>query len=99
MRQASVEPTTAAAEQARRLPAETRRRQILLAAIRLFAERGFRGTTTKEIASAAGVNEALIFRHYATKEELYNAILDFKTSQAEAGLDYRIGGLRHAARR
>ena len=46
--------------------------------MRLFSERGFRGTTTKEIAQAAGVSEAIIFRHFATKEELYTAIIDFK---------------------
>ena len=41
-------------------------------------ERGFRGTTTKEIAQAAGVSEAIIFRHFATKEDLYTAIIDHK---------------------
>jgi len=46
--------------------------------MRLFSERGFRGTTTKEIAHAAGVSEAIIFRHFATKDELYTAIIDFK---------------------
>ena len=44
----------------------------------LFSQRGFRGTTTKEIASASGVSEAMVFRHFATKEELYSAILDHK---------------------
>ncbi|MFN2456467.1 MAG: helix-turn-helix domain-containing protein, partial [Pyrinomonadaceae bacterium] len=44
----------------------------------VFSERGFRGTTTREIARAAGVSEAIIFRHFATKEELYSAILDRK---------------------
>lgn len=83
---ATATPPSTAAKRPKRVPAETRRRQILLAAIRLFAEKGFRGTTTKEIAAAAGVNEALIFRHFATKEELYAAILDFKTSQADAGV-------------
>ena len=46
--------------------------------MRLFSQRGFRGTTTKEIAQAAGVSEAMVFRHFATKEELYSAILDHK---------------------
>ena len=55
-----------------------RRRQIVLVAMRLFSQRGFRGTTTKEIATAAGVSEAMVFRHFATKEELYSAILDHK---------------------
>ena len=57
---------------------DERRRQILQVAMRLFSERGFRGTTTKEIANAAGVSEAIIFRHYANKDELYSAILDHK---------------------
>jgi len=48
----------------------------LRVAVNLFAQKGFTGTTTKEIAAAAGVSEAIIFRHFATKEDLYSAILD-----------------------
>jgi AcrR family transcriptional regulator len=61
-----------------RMCADERRQQIAEVAMRLFSERGFRGTTTKEIAQAAGVSEAIIFRHFATKEELYTAIIDYK---------------------
>jgi AcrR family transcriptional regulator len=61
-----------------RMAGEDRRLQILLVAIHLFAKKGFRGTTTREIAQAAGVSEAMVFRHFATKEELYTAILDHK---------------------
>ncbi|MET0623572.1 MAG: TetR/AcrR family transcriptional regulator [Pyrinomonadaceae bacterium] len=61
-----------------RMAADERRLQIVQVALRLFAERGFRGTTTKEIAQAAGVSEAIIFRHFATKEDLYTAIIDYK---------------------
>jgi AcrR family transcriptional regulator len=57
---------------------EERRLQILRVAMRLFSQRGFGGTTTKEIAVAAGVSEAMVFRHFATKKELYSAILDHK---------------------
>lgn len=57
---------------------DERRQQILGVAMKLFSQRGFRGTTTKEIAQAAGVSEAMVFRHFATKEELYHAILDHK---------------------
>jgi AcrR family transcriptional regulator len=60
-----------------------RRLQILRVAMRLFSQRGFRGTTTKEIAAAAGVSEAMVFRHFATKEELYSAILDHKACHHE----------------
>jgi AcrR family transcriptional regulator len=61
-----------------RLPAEERRAALVRAAMDLFARRGFRGTTTREIAQAAGVSEAIIFRHFANKDELYAAILDHK---------------------
>jgi len=66
------------------MAAEERRHQIVRVAVRLFSERGFRGTTTKEIAQAAQVSEAIIFRHFATKEDLYAAIIDYK---ACAGLN------------
>jgi len=45
---------------------EDRRRQLIEVAIDLFSRRGFSGTTTREIALAAGVTEAIIFRHFAT---------------------------------
>lgn len=61
-----------------RMAGEERKLQILAVAVRLFSQKGFRGTTTKEIAQAAGVSEAMVFRHFATKEELYAAILDHK---------------------
>ena len=61
-----------------RMAGEERRLQILAVAVSLFSQKGFRGTTTKEIAHAAGVSEAMVFRHFATKQELYSAILDHK---------------------
>jgi len=92
-RETSRRPEAAAATDgadgaaAGRLPADERRVQIVAVAMRLFSERGFRGTTTKEIAQAAGVSEAIIFRHFATKEELYTAIIDHKScSGLGAGL-------------
>lgn len=68
-----------------RMAGEERRLQILRVAVRLFSQRGFRGTTTKEIAQSAGVSEAMVFRHFATKVELYAAILDHKAC-ADGGL-------------
>ncbi|MEO6654637.1 MAG: TetR/AcrR family transcriptional regulator [Pyrinomonadaceae bacterium] len=61
-----------------RMKGDERREQILQTAVDLFSQRGFKGTTTKEIARAAGVSEAMVFRHFATKDELYGAILDTK---------------------
>ena len=57
---------------------DARREQILQTAVNLFSQRGFKGTTTKEIARSAGVSEAMVFRHFASKDELYKAILDNK---------------------
>lgn len=64
-----------------RMRGETRRKQIVAVAAELFASRGFSGTTTKEIAEGAGVSEAIIFRHFASKDQLYAAILDDKVKQ------------------
>jgi AcrR family transcriptional regulator len=64
---------------AERLTGEERRRVIVEAALALFSQKGFRGTTTKEIAEAAGCSEATIFKHFATKNELYSAILEAKS--------------------
>jgi AcrR family transcriptional regulator len=61
-----------------RISAADRRRQILSVATGLFARQGFQGTKTRQIAERAGVNEALIFRHFHSKEDLYWAILDGK---------------------
>ena len=63
---------------------DERRSQILRVAVGLFSHEGFRGTTTKKIAQAAGVSEAMVFRHFATKEELYTAILDHKACSGDA---------------
>jgi AcrR family transcriptional regulator len=60
---------------------DERRKQILRIAIKLFSNQGFSGTTTKKIAQEAGVSEAMVFRHFATKRELYNAILDHKACE------------------
>ena len=69
---------------ATRMSAEDRKLQILRVAVSLFSQRGFGGTTTKEIAHAAGVSEAMVFRHFATKQELYSEILDHKACSGDS---------------
>src|ERR1700676_3028148 len=54
-----------------RLDNQGRRRGIVDAAVPLFARKGFTGTTTKEIAEAARVSEALVFKHFPSKAALY----------------------------
>ena len=46
------------------------RDRIITAAVRVFAESGYRGATTKRIASEAGVNEVTLFRNFGSKDEL-----------------------------
>ncbi len=59
-----------------RLSSENRRQAIVDAVKGIFAEKGFDGTTTRELAKAAGVSEALLYKHFPSKESLYAAMLD-----------------------
>ncbi|MEO7600172.1 MAG: helix-turn-helix domain-containing protein [Opitutus sp.] len=59
-----------------RLTAQVRKDAIARAALPLFARNGLHGVTTRELASACGVSEALIFRHFPTKEALLIEMLD-----------------------
>ena len=67
----------------KRLTAEERRTQIVKVAMRLFSMRGFKGTTTREIAERAKISEATIFKHFAKKEHLYSAIIDMQCNDRE----------------
>jgi AcrR family transcriptional regulator len=58
-----------------RLDSDERRKAIVTAAVPLFARDGFAGTTTRELAEAAGISEALLFRHFPSKQLLYREIL------------------------
>jgi len=72
-----------------RMKSEERRATIVAEAVRLFAEKGFRGTTTRELAAALGVTEPVLYQHFKTKQELYSAIIESKAregTEAAAGL-------------
>ena len=59
-----------------RLPAAERRQAILEAAMRVFSQGSYAGATTAEIAREAGVTEPVLYRHFASKRDLYFACLD-----------------------
>ena len=59
-----------------RMSGEERRLMIIDVALKLFAEKGFNGTKTKEIARLAGISETLIFQHFSSKEDLYQNALN-----------------------
>jgi AcrR family transcriptional regulator len=60
----------------RRLSCAERRRQLLDVAGEQFLATGFRSTTTALIAKAAGVSEAVLYAHFASKEELFQAAIE-----------------------
>jgi AcrR family transcriptional regulator len=67
-----------------RLPAAERRLALVETAIRVFSDGSYRGTTTAEIARAAGVSEPILYRHFASKRDLYLAALDHVWGKARA---------------
>jgi AcrR family transcriptional regulator len=64
------------------MKSEERRAAIVRSAILLFAEKGFRGTTTRALASALGVTEPVLYQHFRTKRDLYTAIIEEKAREA-----------------
>ena len=58
-----------------RLDSDERRKAIVAAAVPLFARKGFAGATTRELAEAANISEALLFKHFPSKKSLYAEIL------------------------
>jgi AcrR family transcriptional regulator len=59
-----------------RLEGDARRAQITGIARRLFAEHGYRVTTTRQLARAAGVSDALMYRHFESKDDVLRAVVD-----------------------
>jgi len=62
--------------QLRRYDAAATKDALLAAARRVFAERGFDRTTVRDIANLAGVNQALLFRYFGSKEKLFRAVMN-----------------------
>lgn len=66
-----------------RLTSSDRKKQILEVATELFGRHGFDGVTTRQIADGAGITEAMVFRHFATKDDLYWEVLSAKSAPDE----------------
>jgi AcrR family transcriptional regulator len=88
---------------ARRLPRGQRREQIIAAATRAFAKAGFAATGLDDIAAEAGISRAILYRHFDSKTDLYQAVLDNACGRlitATGGDEFTeesIGGLLAAA--
>ena len=73
-----------------RMTSDLRRQLILGAAKRCFARNGFAGTTTKSVAAAAAISEALLFKHFPSKSALYAEILA-EECEADPALAHLLG--------
>lgn len=56
--------------------AERSRRQVLNAALELFSHQGYRGTSVREIADAAGVSTGNVYHHFPDKETIFNSLIE-----------------------
>ena len=71
----------------KRLPGPERRESILQAAERLFAEKGYHGVSIDEIAQAVDVSPAILYRHFKSKQVLYDAVLQEMSGKRESYVD------------
>jgi len=71
----------------RRLTAEARRQAILASAKQVFGSRGYHDTTTREIAAAAAVSEALLYQHFDGKRQLFEAVVHTAAAQLERRIE------------
>ena len=71
--------------------AKDTRERILAAALELFSERGFAGTNIRELSASLGMGKSSLYRHFESKEAIWNALLD----EMIAYYDARFGSSEH----
>ena len=84
-------------EPPRRLPRAQRREQILAAATEAFARGGFAATSLDDIAAQADITRVILYRHFDSKTELYQAVLDRMCARLEAHVEEPVGGFTDAS--
>jgi AcrR family transcriptional regulator len=70
-----------------RMSGDERRASIVKAVLPVFARHGFSNTTTRQLAEAAGVSEALLYKHFPSKDSLYAEIQNFGKQGADPALE------------
>src|SRR5262245_15608146 len=85
------------AEPVRRLPRAQRREQILAAATEAFARSGFAATGLDDIATEAGITRVLLYRHFESKTDLYQAVLNRMCARLDAHVEEPVGGFSNAS--
>lgn len=84
-------------EVVRRLPRAQRREQILAAATKAFARNGFAATSLEDIAAEAGVTRVILYRHFESKTDLYQAVLDRFCALMSSQISEQVGGFTDAS--
>ncbi|HEV2373727.1 MAG TPA: TetR/AcrR family transcriptional regulator [Streptosporangiaceae bacterium] len=72
-----------------------RREQLLDIGRRLFAERGFEGTSIEEVAAQAGVSKPVVYEHFGGKEGLYAVVVDREVEHLLSTATSILSGARH----
>lgn len=83
----------------RRLGPAERREQILSAALPCFARRGYEGTGTRDLAAAAGITEPILYRHFAGKAGLFEAVLGRVGERLVGTVELAVAGVRGTSER
>ncbi|MEU0094864.1 TetR/AcrR family transcriptional regulator [Kribbella sp. NPDC006257] len=81
----------------RRLTRAQRREQVLAAATQAFVRSGFAATSLDDIAGEAGVTRAILYRHFDSKSELYQSVLDRMCARLDAHVAEPVGGFTDAS--
>lgn len=82
-----------------RLPAAARKAQLLDVAATVFAVKGYAGTTTSELAKAAGVSEPIIYRHFKSKKQLFIELVRLAGHETIKNWEESLKGLTDPAER
>jgi AcrR family transcriptional regulator len=81
----------------RRLARAERREQILAAATEAFARSGFAATSLDDIATEAGITRVILYRHFDSKSDLYQGVLDRMCARLDANVAEPVGGFTDAS--
>jgi AcrR family transcriptional regulator len=84
-------------EPARRMPRAQRKEQILTAATEAFARSGFAATSLDDIAAEAAITRVVLYRHFDSKTDLYQAVLDRMCARLDAHVEEPAGGFTDAS--
>src|SRR5688572_10054383 len=82
-----------------RMRSADRRRQLLQVAADMFARMGYRGTTTAQLARAAGITEPILYRHFENKLDLFVTLVDEVGREVINDWQNRLDGVKDPGKR